>query len=67
MVGLGLLQGMSKDEVKAILGHEFGHFSQQTMKVGSISYRLLLIIRDMIEQAHRTRKLLSLFGKILNG
>lgn len=50
-VGLGLLQGMNKDEVKAILGHEFGHFSQQTMKVGSISYRLLLIIKDMIEQA----------------
>ena len=40
MVGLGLLQGMNKDEVKAILGHEFGHFSQQTMRVGSISYRL---------------------------
>ena len=56
MVGLGLLQGMNKDEVKAILGHEFGHFSQQTMKVGSISYRLLLIIRDMIEHAQEQQR-----------
>ena len=56
MVGLGLLRGMNKDEVKAILGHEFGHFSQQTMKVGSISYRLLLIIRDMIEQAQEQQR-----------
>lgn len=56
MVGLGLLQGMNKDEVKTILGHEFGHFSQQTMKVGSISYRLLLIIRDMIEQAQEQQR-----------
>lgn len=55
-VGLGLLQGMNKDEIKAILGHEFGHFSQQTMKVGSISYRLLLIIRDMIEQAREQQR-----------
>ena len=56
MVGLGLLQGMNKDEVKAILAHEFGHFSQQTMKVGTISYRLLLIIRDMIEQAQEQQR-----------
>ena len=33
---LYLIRGMNKDEVKAILGHEFGHFSQQTMKVGSM-------------------------------
>ena len=49
MVGIGLLHGMNKDELKAILSHEFGHFSKQTMKVGSITYRLLLIIRGMIE------------------
>lgn len=40
---------MNKDELKAILAHEFGHFSQHTMKVGSVTYRLLLIIREMIE------------------
>ena len=60
MVGTGLLQGMNKDELKAILGHEFGHFSQQTMKVGSITYRLLLIIRGMIEFAQEEQKKASL-------
>lgn len=56
MVGVGLLQNMSKDEVKAIISHEFGHFSQTTMKVGSVCFRLLLIIRDMIELAKEMQK-----------
>lgn len=56
IVGTGLLQGLSKDELKAILGHEFGHFSQQTMKVGSITYRLLLIINDMIYYAKKEQE-----------
>lgn len=56
MVGTALLQGMNKNELKAIIGHEFGHFSQQTMKVGSITYRLLLIIRGMIEFAQEEQK-----------
>ena len=60
MVGTGLLHGMNKDELKAILAHEFGHFSQQTMKVGSITYRLLMIIRDMIEYAQEEQEQASL-------
>lgn len=56
MVGIGLLKGMNEDELKSVLGHEFGHFSQETMKVGSISYRLLLIIRDMIDMSEEQRK-----------
>lgn len=56
-IGLGLLYGMNIDEVKAILGHEFGHFSQQTMRIGSVSYRLLLIIRDMIKNAEQEQQI----------
>lgn len=56
MVGLGLLKDMNHDELKAILSHEFGHFSQQTMKVGSITYRLLLIIHDMIDMAREQQE-----------
>lgn len=59
-VGIGLLKGLNEDELKSILGHEFGHFSQGTMKVGSISYRLLLIIRGMIEMAEDQQKSASL-------
>ena len=32
-LGTGLLYGMNNSEIKAILGHEFGHFSQKTMRI----------------------------------
>lgn len=51
MVGIGLLHGMNSSEVKAILSHEFGHFSQQSMRFGTLTYRLMLIIRAMIDHA----------------
>ena len=56
MVGIGLLLGMNKAEVKAILSHEFGHFSQQSMRIGTITYRLLLIIRVMIDHAREQQE-----------
>lgn len=49
LIGIGLLYGTSKSELKAILGHEFGHFSQQTMRIGSMTYRLMLNIREIVE------------------
>ncbi len=50
-IGIGLLQGLNQSELKAILSHEFGHFSQGSMRVGIITYKLLLIIGDMVRQA----------------
>ncbi len=35
-VGLGLLYGLNRSELKAILAHEFGHFAQNSMKIGSV-------------------------------
>lgn len=34
-IGLGLFESISVDELKAVIGHEFGHFSQKSMKLGS--------------------------------
>ena len=34
-IGLGLLQSMSVTELEAVLAHEFGHFSQKSMKIDS--------------------------------
>lgn len=59
-IGIGLLYGMSNDELKAILAHEFGHFSQQTMKINSVTYRLLLIISGMIKFTRQEQKKASL-------
>lgn len=52
-IGIGLLHGMNCSELKAILSHEFGHFSQESMRVGVVTYRLLLIIRTMVEHAEK--------------
>ncbi|MBZ4190308.1 M48 family metalloprotease [Niabella beijingensis] len=47
-IGLGLINTVSKDELKGILAHEFGHFSQRTMKVGSYVYNVNQIIFNML-------------------
>lgn len=47
-IGLGLVNSVTKDELRAILAHEFGHFSQRTMKVGSYVYNVNQIIYNML-------------------
>jgi Zn-dependent protease with chaperone function len=37
-IGLGLVNVVSLGELKAVLAHEFGHFAQRTMAVGSWVY-----------------------------
>ena len=48
IIGLGLVNTVTKEELKAILSHEFGHFSQKTMKVGSYVYNVNKIIFNML-------------------
>lgn len=38
VIGLGLVNMLNLSEFKAVLAHEFGHFSQRSMKVGSYVY-----------------------------
>ncbi len=37
-IGIDLFTGLNISELKAIIAHEFGHFSQKTMHVGSCVY-----------------------------
>jgi len=48
LIGLGLVNTVTKEELKAILSHEFGHFSQRTMKVGSYVYNVNHLIFNML-------------------
>ena len=48
VIGLGLVNTVTKEELKAILSHEFGHFSQRTMKVGSYVYNVNQVIFNML-------------------
>lgn len=47
-IGLGLINTSTKQELKAVLSHEFGHFSQRSMKVGSYVYNVNKIIFNLV-------------------
>jgi Zn-dependent protease with chaperone function len=48
LIGLGLVNSLSLDEMKAVLGHEFGHFAQRSMRVGSYVYVAWQIVRHVV-------------------
>jgi len=47
-IGMGLVNSVTKQELKAILAHEFGHFSQRSMKLGSYVYYVNQVIYNMV-------------------
>jgi Zn-dependent protease with chaperone function len=48
LIGLGLVNALSLTEFKAVLAHEFGHFSQKSMKLGSYAYTAMRIMADIV-------------------
>lgn len=48
LIGVGLLNTLNRGEFKAVLAHEFGHFSQKSMKVGSFVYHVNQVIFNML-------------------
>ncbi|MCR6719171.1 MAG: M48 family metallopeptidase [Chitinophagaceae bacterium] len=47
-IGLGLVNSVNLSEFKAVLAHEFGHFSQRSMKLGSYVYNVNRILYNML-------------------
>ncbi len=47
-IGLGLVSCLNLSEFKAVMAHEFGHFAQSSMKIGSYIISANTIIHDMI-------------------
>lgn len=78
-IGLGLLYGLNTTELKAVIAHEFGHFGQKSMKIGSIvsiGYEIignLVNRRDFLDQwlvdwqTSNTHWVWRLFGSISAG
>ncbi len=58
-IGLGLVNAINVSEFKAILAHEFGHFSQRSMKLGSFVYHVNKIIYNMLFDNDSYSKALS--------
>lgn len=48
IIGLGLVNSVNVSEFKAVMAHEFGHFSQRSMKLGSFIYNVNMIIHNML-------------------
>lgn len=63
-IGVGLVNSVTKSELKAILSHEFGHFSQKTMKVGSYVYNVNQVIYNMIYENESYDKLIQGWSSI---
>ena len=47
-IGFGLVGCLNLSEFKAVVAHEFGHFAQRSMKIGSYIISANTIIHDMI-------------------
>jgi Zn-dependent protease with chaperone function len=47
-IGLGLVNMTNLSELKAVIAHEFGHFSQKSMKAGSYVYQANKVIYNML-------------------
>jgi len=58
-VGTGLLDGTSEAELAGILAHEFGHFGQRSMKVGSGAAVTTEVLRNLILVDDRWDRLLD--------
>lgn len=63
-IGLGLINTVSQEELKAILAHEFGHFSQKSMKVGIYVYNVNHIVYNMLYENNSYSKLISAWSSI---
>jgi len=48
LIGLGLVNAVNISEFKAVIAHEFGHFSQRSMKLGSFVYNVNRVVYNML-------------------
>lgn len=63
-IGLGLVNCVNMGEFKAVMAHEFGHFSQRSMKLGSFTYNVNRIIYDMLYNNNSYSGFLNAWGRL---
>jgi Zn-dependent protease with chaperone function len=49
LIGLGLVNAVNLTEFKAVLAHEFGHFSQKSTKLDGYVYLAIMIMNQIVE------------------
>ncbi len=63
-IGLGLVNSINISEFKAVIAHEFGHFSQKSMKLGSFTYSVNKVIYNMLYENKDYTAFLQSWGRI---
>jgi len=66
-IGLGLVNSLTLSEFKAVLAHEFGHFSQRSMKIGSYIYTVNRVIYNLVYDYDNWDNLLRKWSQIGGG
>ena len=64
VIGIGLVNSITKSELKAILSHEFGHFSQRSMKIGSYVYNVNQVIFNMLYENSSYERMVQYFSGV---
>jgi Zn-dependent protease with chaperone function len=63
-IGLGLVNSLTLSEFKAVMAHEFGHFSQRSMKLGSFVYNVNKALFNMLYENKDFSRLLEKWGSV---
>ncbi|SDM98746.1 M48 family metallopeptidase [Siphonobacter aquaeclarae] len=63
IIGLGLVNALTISELKAVVGHEFGHFSQKSTRLGSYVYQTNKIIYNLLYENDGWLNLLHTWGE----
>nr|WP_298136065.1 M48 family metallopeptidase [uncultured Pseudomonas sp.] len=63
-IGLSLVNVLTLSELKAVLAHEFGHFAQRSMAIGSWVYIAQQIAAHVVAKRDALDKLLGLISRI---
>ncbi len=63
IIGLGLMNSLSTAEFESILAHEFGHFSQDSMKFGSYVYQINRILFDQLYDNDSINRFIQRFNQ----
>jgi Zn-dependent protease with chaperone function len=63
-IGLGMVNSVNVSEFKAVMAHEFGHFSQRSMKLGSFTYNVNRVIHNMLYDNKGYANFLNAWGRL---
>ena len=63
-IGMALVNSLTLSEFKAVMAHEFGHFSQRSMKLGSFVYHVNKAIYNMLYENKDFGNFLSKWGSL---